>query len=223
MENVPLYVSIAFIITTLLTLFFFYKGTNHSKPILIIVLIWMAIQAGLALSGFFLKTDPIPPRFPILLAPPVLTILFLFLMPKGRQLIDGFDAKWLTWLHIIRIPVELVLFWLFVHKQIPQLMTFEGKNLDIISGLTAPLIAWFGYNRGKLNKPVLLIWNFVCLGLLLNVVIRAILALPSPFQQFAFDQPNTGVLYFPFIWLPGFIVPAVLLSHLVSIRRLVKS
>jgi hypothetical protein len=64
------------------------------------------------------------------------------------------------------------------------------------------------------------VWNFICLGLLLNIVINAILAAPFPFQQFAFDQPNRGVLYFPFIWLPGFIVPAVLLSHLVNIRQL---
>ncbi|HVF96549.1 MAG TPA: hypothetical protein VM871_04480, partial [Flavisolibacter sp.] len=39
---------------------------------------------------------------------------------------------------------------------------------------------------------------------------------------FAFDQPNIAVLYFPFIWLPSFIVPVVLLSHLVCIRQLLK-
>jgi hypothetical protein len=223
MENVPLYVSIVFIITTFLTLYFFYKGTNNSKPILIIVLIWLGAQAGLALSGFFLVTDTLPPRFPLVLVPVLLTILLLFIIPKGRKLIGSFNNKWLTWLHIVRIPVEIVLFWLFVYKQIPQLMTFEGKNLDIISGLTAPVIAYFGYNRQKLGKSVLLLWNFICIGLLLNVVIRAILAIPSPIQQFAFNQPNTGVFYFPFIWLPGFIVPAVLLSHLVCIRKLLRS
>jgi hypothetical protein len=223
MENVPLYVSIVFIITTFLTLYFFYKGTNNSKPILIIVLIWLGAQAGLALSGFFLVTDTLPPRFPLVLVPVLLTILLLFIIPKGQKLIGSFNNKWLTWLHIVRIPVEIVLFWLFVYKQIPQLMTFEGKNLDIISGLTTPVIAYFGYNRQKLGKSVLLLWNFICIGLLLNVVIRAILAIPSPIQQFAFDQPNTGVFYFPFIWLPGFIVPAVLLSHLVCIRKLLRS
>jgi len=35
-----------------------------------------------------------------------------------------------------------------------------------------------------------MLWNFVCLGLLLNIVINALLSLPSAFQQFAFDQPN---------------------------------
>jgi len=54
----------------------------------------------------------------------------------------------------------------------------------------------------------------------LNIVINAILSVPTPIQQFAFDQPNIAILYFPFTWLPCFIVPAVLLSHIVSIKKL---
>jgi hypothetical protein len=40
-------------------------------------------------------------------------------------------------------------------------------------------------------------------------------------QQIAFDQPNIGVMYFPFVWLPACIVPLVLLSHLASLYQLV--
>lgn len=223
MENIPFYVAVVFILTTFLTLFFLYRGTNLSKTFLLIVLAWLVIQGLLGLSGFFLITDTAPPRFPLLLAPPLLGILLLFATSKGRRLINQFDTKWLTWLHIVRVPVELVLFWLFIHGQVPQLMTFEGANPDILSGLTAPVIAYFGYNKLKLNRSILIAWNFICLGLLFNIVIRAILAMPSSFQQFAFDEPNTGIFYFPFVWLPGVIVPAVLLSHLVCIRKLISS
>jgi hypothetical protein len=45
---------------------------------------------------------------------------------------------------------------------------------------------------------------------------------PSPLQKIAFDQPNIAILNFPFSWLPTFIVPIVLLGHLVSIRQLLK-
>jgi hypothetical protein len=56
----------------------------------------------------------------------------------------GLDKKILTLLHIIRIPVELGLYWLFIYKAIPQLMTFEGRNFDILVGLTVPfdLLLW---------------------------------------------------------------------------------
>lgn len=66
----------------------------------------------------------------------------------------------------------------------------------------------------------LLAWNFIGIGLLANIVINAVLSVPSPFQKFAFNQPNIAVLYFPFNWLPGVVVPLVLLSHLVVIRQL---
>ena len=48
------------------------------------------------------------------------------------------------------------------------------------------------------------------LGLLANIVIIAVLSFPSPIQQFGFEQPNIGLAYFPFIWLPAIIVPIVL-------------
>lgn len=101
-------------------------------------------------------------------------------------------------------------------------MTFEGRNFDILAGLSAPVVAWFGYHKQKLSKAALLGWNIICLGLLLNIVINAILSAPFPFQQFAFDQPDVAILHFPYTWLPGFIVPAVLLAHLVNIRLLWK-
>jgi hypothetical protein len=69
---------------------------------------------------------------------------------------------------------------------------------------------------------MILVWNFICLALLANIVINALLSTPFPFQQFAFDQPNIAILYFPFNWLPTFIVPVVLFGHLLSIRRLMK-
>jgi hypothetical protein len=116
--------------------------------------------------------------------------------------------------------VEIGLYCLFIHKAIPQLMTFEGRNFDIISGITAPLVAWLGFVKRKLHKTVILAWNIICLLLVLNIVTHGILSVPSPAQQFAFDQPNIAVLYFPITWLPAFIVPLVIFTHLVSIRQL---
>ena len=220
MENLPIYISAGFIATTLLTLFFIYKVANHSKKVLAVSLAWLAITATIGLSGFYLKTSAMPPRLLFLVGPPLVLILFLFTTPKGRAFIDRFNPAYATYLHVVRVPVELVLWALFIYHYVPELMTFEGRNFDVLSGITAPLVAYLGYTKVKLGKTLLLVWNFICLGLLMNIVTNAILSAPFPFQQFAFDQPNVGVLYFPFVWLPGFIVPSVLLCHLVSIRRL---
>ena len=222
MDTLPIYISIIFGLTTILTVAVFYIAANKSKTTLIILLAWLVIQAGISLTGFYTVTDTIPPRFLLLVIPPLLVIIGLFSTSKGRQYLDSLDAKTLTLLHTIRILVELVLFWLFLNKKVPELMTFEGRNFDILSGLTAPIVYFFGFIKKQLNKTILLLWNFICLGLLINIVFIAVLSAPSPFQKFAFDQPNTAVLYFPFTWLPACVVPLVLLSHLATIRQLLK-
>lgn len=222
-HHLPVYLSIAFILVTIITFLFLYKAGIKTKQALFIIIVWLVFQALLAFTGFYKITDTMPPRFILIIMPPVLLIVLLFFSAKGRSFIDNLDIRWLTWLHVVRIPVELVLLGLFIHKQIPQLMTFEGKNFDIISGITAPLIAWLGFHKRYLNKKILIGWNFICLALLFIIVALAVLSLPVPFQQMAFDQPNVAVMYFPFVWLPAFVVPAVLFAHLVTIRQLLKS
>ena len=76
--------------------------------------------------------------------------------------------------------------------------------------------------KKQINKNVILLWNFICIGLLFNIVINAVLSAPFPFQKFGFDQPDIAVLYFPFVWLPCCVVPLVLFSHLVTIRQLLR-
>jgi len=221
MENLPVYISIVFILTTLLTLLLLYKATNYSKPVIVITLIWLAIQAIISLTGFYTVTSVMPPRFGLLLIPPIIFIVMMFFMRRGRLAIDGFNPKLLTLLHIVRIPVELCLYWLFLNKTVPGIMTFEGRNFDIICGITAPLVYYFRYVKNTLGRTALIAWNIVCLLLLANIVVTALLSAPFPFQKFGFDQPNIALFYFPFIWLPCFIVPAVFFAHLVSLRKLI--
>ena len=222
MENLPAYIYVVAIATTFLTIFLFYKATNYSRFFLVAIIAWLLLQAALGFSGFYTVTTGFPPRFMLLLLLPVLCIALLFVTKKGRSFIDALDIRTLTLLHVIRVPVELMLLVLFLHKAIPQLMTFEGRNFDILSGITAPFAYYFGFAGKRSNPKILLAWNFACLALLINIVVNAILAAPSPFQKFAFEQPNIAIMYFPFIWLPCCIVPLVLLAHLASIRKLIK-
>jgi len=197
-------------------------ATKNSRATLLILLFWLILQAAIGLSGFYTVTNSMPPRFLLLILPPFLFISGLFVTTRGRKFLDSLDAKYLAILHIIRIPVELVLFWLFINNTVPKLMTFEGRNFDIISGLTAPLIFYFGFVKHRIGSKIILLWNFICLGLLINIVIIAVLSAPFSFQKLAFDQPNIAILYFPFVWLPCCVVPLVLLSHLATMRQLMR-
>lgn len=228
--QLPSYIPLVFILTTIATLLLFYMAVKASTAaivrkrsvlILICLMLWLALQGILAITGVFTATDAMPPR--ILLwgvLPAIITIISLFLTAGGRAFIDSLPLTSLTYLHVVRIPVEIVLWWLSLNKAIPQLMTFEGRNFDILAGITAPFVAYYGLQKGKLNRQAVLIWQLVALGLLLNIVVNAILSAPTSFQKFAFDQPNFAIFYFPFSWLPAFIVQVVLFAHLAAIRQL---
>jgi hypothetical protein len=190
--------------------------------VIALILAWLMVQAMLAIYGFYDNNMTLPPRFVLAVGPPLLFIIILFLTKRGRKFIDSLPLSSLTWLQTVRVPVEIVLYWLMIEKAIPGLMTFEGRNFDILAGITAPFVAWYTFDKGKLGRGFLLGWNIICLLLVLNIVINAALSVETPIQQFAFDQPNRAVLVFPFIWLPAFIVPVVIFSHLASIRQLMK-
>ncbi len=221
-QGLPSYISIVFILTTLVTVFLFFLASGRSVAGLVLILAWLLVQSIVSLNGFYTITNSFPPRFVLLGAPAVLFVLILFISKKGRRYIDSMDVKKLTYLQTIRIPVELVLFWLFVAGYVPQLMTFEGRNFDILTGITAPFVAFYAFRKQQPDKKLLLVWNIICLALLVNIVVNAVLSAPFTFQRFAFDHPNTAILYFPFTWLPCCIVPIVLFSHLASIRQLLK-
>jgi hypothetical protein len=220
--EIPLYISVLFVFTTALTVFFFHKATRFSLLPLFMVLSWLVFIGISSFFHFFTITDTLPPRFILLVAPPLFMIIFLFITTRGRLFLNKIDVKMLTLLHIVRVPVEVVLYMLSMHKAVPELMTFDGINYDILSGLTAPVIFYLAFVKQNLNKKIFILWNLICLLLLFNIVIHAVLSDPSPFQQLAFDQPNKAVLYFPFVWLPGGIVPFVLFAHLVTLYKLLQ-
>ena len=218
--HLPAYITVIFLLTVALALFFLWKA-SLSVPAVLVPLLWMVVTGIAAYRGFFLHLSGMPPRIAFAIVPMLVLIVLQLTTKKGQRFTGSLDMRTLTLLSIVRVPVELCLYWLSQHKAVPELMTFAGRNFDIISGLTAPLIFFACFKGGELrNKKLLLAWNIMALILLLNIVINAILSLPLPFQQFAFDQPNIAVLYFPFSWLPSFIVMLVLFSHLVMIKRL---
>ena len=228
-ENLPGYVSVTFILTTFLTVGIFLYAIKRgaftstaTKFLSFLIPFWLIFQATLGIGGFYLNTQIMPPRLMLFALFPALAAIILLFIFARKNFIERLPLRTLTYLHVIRIPVELVLLWLYQGGQIPQLMTFEGRNFDILAGITAPVMAWLAFRGGKINRPLLLVWNALALALLLNIVVNAILSFPFPLQQFAFEQPNRGVLYFPFIWLPSTIVPIVLFCHLASLWRLAR-
>lgn len=232
--NLPQFIEWTFALTTLLTLVMFVNAIRKSEvestrkkviPAVIVAIVWLGVQAVITLKGVYnANTDSFPPKLVLLgILPAIITIVITMTSKGGKRFVDSLPLRNITRINIVRIPVELCLYWLFLNKAVPELMTFEGRNWDILSGISAPIIILLAFRNGKIKRGLLLLWNVLCLLLLLNIVTNALLAAPFPIQKFAFEQPNIAIINFPFSWLPTFIVPIVLFGHLVSIRQLIRN
>ncbi len=194
------------------------KKSNLPTLVLFGLLGWIAIVGIFAYSGFFQDFTSRPPRMVMFAFVAVAFILGLFLVPRSRAYIGRIPITVLTHVHLIRIPVEIVLWWLFLAGTVPETITFEGSNFDILSGITAPFVAFFLLGRKNQSRVGAIVWNLAALALLVNVVARAIAATPY-FESGG--TPNVAVFYTPFIYLPLFVVPAVFFAHLASLYQLI--
>lgn len=235
--GLPAYVTLTFVLIVLLVFFWFVfilfqaarqtgnlRVRRNVAAFIVVVILWLIVQGSLAYTGFYLNLDSFPPRLAVFGISPVLAIFVgaPLLVSTQNRFVRLLSLEGLTYIQTIRFPVEIVLWWLFVYGAIPKLMTFEGRNLDILVGITAPFVGYYCFTVRRRALKLALLWNVVGLVLLFNIVVNALLAAPTPLQQLALDQPNIAVLYFPFIWLGVFIVPVAYLAHIISIKRLLR-
>lgn len=219
MTNIPDYINWIFYFSVILTLVFLLLAAPRIDKLAALCIAWLSVQMVISASGYYLEADVFPPALASLVFPPLLVVVVSVFGGFNIKSLKFFKAGWLTFLHLVRIPVELVLYWLFKEGLVPQDMTFKGRNFDIFIGLSAPLIAYFGYVRPVLPVWLVVTWNFIGMGFLFNIVGIAIMSTPGPFHFMNLEQPNVAVLNFPFAWLPSFIVPTVLFAHLACIRK----
>lgn len=201
-----------FICFSLLSITFLYLSGSIQLKNMLIFILWQIVVGLVAYYELFIATPP------ILLIAIILSIFisYRWLLRRASPILN---IRWLLAIHLIRIPVELVLYHLYLAQQIPSIMTFTGWNFDILIGLSAAIILLLSFfNKTILTHKVLFIWNIIGCLFLLFIVGLAILSSPLPIQQLGFDQPNIAVLQFPYCLLPTCIVPIVFLSHLLLMR-----
>lgn len=97
-----------------------------------------------------------------------LTIVLLFVFKPSRTFIEKLPITTLTYIHIVRVPIEIVLWWLFINSAVSETMTFEELNYDILSGISAPFVGLFFVDLKSKSCFATIIWNLLAMGLLVN-------------------------------------------------------
>jgi hypothetical protein len=190
-----------------------------SKSLGVGVLGWLAVTGLAGWLGLVRDFQRLPPpMFVLLLAAAGLTVVTA-ISRVGSRLVAEAGIVWLVGMQAFRIGVEIFLDCGHRVGMVPVQMTFEGRNWDIVSGVSAVGIAWLAAKR-QAPRWLILLWNCVGLGLLLNIVVIAVLSMPTSLRRFHNEPANTFITYFPYIWLPTFLVQLGLFGHLLVLQWL---
>ena len=196
--------------------------TRHPGRAMLVITAWVALLGYLSLGGYFANFRSLPPRIlPALLLPLLAGVLFLR-SAGARDLLARTPPQWPIYAQSFRILMELILWLLYLQHRVPAIMTFEGRNADILVGLTAIPVAYLCFVRRAWSPRVALWWNVAGILILLNVVVHAQLSTPSPLRVFVTDPPVTFIAYWPYILLPGFLVPLAWVLHAASLIQLTR-
>lgn len=178
--------------------------------------LWLGFSGRLAATGF-LSFEP--PTLPPLLVLALLGTVGLAFSRFGTRLAFGLPLPLLVGFQVFRVLVEIGLHRAHAEGLVPAQLTWSGLNFDVLSGILAALLALLA-RLGPVPRWLLFAWSLVGLGLLVNVVTIAVLSAPTPLRVFVAEPANVFVTRFPFVWLPGLLVPMALLGHLLVLRRL---
>jgi hypothetical protein len=187
------------------------------------LLVWLVYAGLLGYLGVLRNTATHPPGI-VFLVVPVLLFLVAFLgFTLSRASIRvalAFPLWILLAAQSFRICVELFLHRLSIDGLVPKMLTFEGANVDIYVAASAAVIAWIS-TRGRWGLRIAFAWNVLGLLALANVVTRAVLTAPGPFNLVHTEVPNLLMGTFPFLFIPGLFVPLAVVLHLLALRAIV--
>jgi hypothetical protein len=212
-----------FVIPALLaaTLVYGVRRTSGPRAAVItaaVIAAWMVATWLAADLGVLRRWEATPPPFMLLVLGIVLLALWIAFGPYGLRLARGVPLWTLVAVQAFRLPLELALHAMYARGVMPVQMSYEGRNYDILTGITALIVAAIVKFGGK-GRVLAAVWNVFGLALLVNIVSIALLSIPR-FAYFGPDRLNEWVADPPYVWLPAVMVLAALAGHLLIFRAL---
>jgi hypothetical protein len=191
-------------------------AAKRSQTFLVLSALWVIAVLADAGSGHLRQWSRTPPPFFILF---VFVVVFGIVIARsgiGDRLARGIPLAYLVGFQAFRLPLELVMHRAYTEGVMPLQMSYSGRNFDIVTGITALVLAAV-MTRKRVSKGIVLAWNWMGLALLANIVGVAIASTPR-FHYFGADHLNTFVANPPYVLLPAVMVLAAWAGHLVIFR-----
>ena len=211
---------VAMMAAVVVTLIARYLNRRAAFRLLAGLSVWFIYVGLLGYFGVVKNTAMRPPGIAFVVVPVLVFLIFFIVRSTASARVALAFPLWIILgTQCFRIGVELFIHQLWIAGLVPKMLTFEGANVDIYVGASAPLIAWLS-TRGRLGIRLALAWNVMGLLALTNVVTRAVLTSPGPFNLIHAEVPNLMFGTFPFMYIPGFFVPLAVVLHVLAIRAI---
>jgi hypothetical protein len=164
--------------------------------------------------------EALPPRLGLAIMAPLPVILIVAFSKTGTALLKLAPPQWTIFMQSFRVLVELLILFAFLAGKMPVQMSLEGRNFDVLTGVLAFPVGYFCFVKKSWPRGVAILFNILGIVLLLNVLVVAVLSMPGPLRHFMNEPANTLVAGFPYIVLPGILVPIAYSMHIFSLRQL---
>lgn len=181
---------------------------------------WTALTAALAASGTLADFGTGHPRIPILVTTQLVFVVWLAWFSRWSGDLAQIPQLYLVGIQCFRIPVELLMAELAARNLLAVEMTFHGRNFDILTGITAVVLAiWVRRDGEESLRHVLIAWNLMGLSFVTVVLAHGMLSVPYPFQILHLSVSTFVIAAFPVVWLATVLVPMAYFLHFVSLKR----
>lgn len=135
---------------------------------------------------------------------------FLLLSSTFRAIIGGIPQHWLIGIQTFRILGGVFLVRYF-QGELPGLFAIPAGIGDVLTGLLAPLVAYWWVAGKPYARPAAIAWNLFGMADLVNAVTLG-----------ALTGGGGGGIVFPIVLIPVYAVPRALLVHSFSLIGLVR-
>ncbi len=182
--------------------------------------IWVLYVSVLAGTGF-LADFSLPPKVVLFVILPAFGIIgWFFTAKRFKELIVAFPIALTVYYQSFRVVVEILIWGIAKDGVGPDLVTFEGRNFDILAGLTAPVIGYLAYSRKVISHKVVIVWNVLCLALLANIVFIFMSLIVKP-QIWGYDEVPIGLDFprLPYVYIAAAFMPTAVFMHVFSIKK----
>jgi hypothetical protein len=170
-----------------------------------VLVVWLVGVMLLAANDVF-RTDA--PRIPVALLATLAAGYLLLLSRTFRAIISGIPQHWLIGIQTFRILGGVFLVRYF-QGQLPAVFAIPAGVGDVLTGLFAPLVAYWWVAGRPYARTAAIAWNLFGMADLINAVTIGALT-------------GGGGIVFPIVLIPAYAVPRAFLVHSYSLIGLLR-